>query len=236
MPAGTRLTRRARDPRRAAGALAARVFGTVARLRGDRALHPHGVVFGATFTPVPVAETRASSLFAGADARAALIRFSRGGGLPEAFPDVRGCAIRVVDAYGNGEHQDFLLASSLAAPLGRHLLVPGWDFGQAFYSSLLTYRIGSHRLVFGAALEQPVGASLDEVERTLQQGDRRLRLLAAGPLGGWRDIAHVDIEARAPQAQDLRFNPWTMGGGIMPLGPLNGLRDPAYRASQAASR
>ena len=236
MTAGTSLTELVRDPRGPAGALAATTFGAVARLRGDRALHPHGVVFAGTFRAIPVAETDASPLFARGEERKALIRFSRGGGLPQALPDVRGCAIRILDAHGSGRHQDLLLASSLSAPLGRHLLLPGWGFGQAFYSSLLPYRIGSRRLLFGAAVEGHLGGSLDEVEQALARGGRRLRLVAAAPVGGWQVVARVDIAGKAADAQDLRFNPWVSGGGIEPLGALNALRGPAYRASQAASK
>src|SRR4051812_31288290 len=91
------------------GGVASLAFGAVARARDDRALHPDGVVFAGAIT---------GALFG---ARRALVRISRGGGLPETLPDVRGCAIRVLDAHGSGRHQDLLLASSLAAPVGRHL-------------------------------------------------------------------------------------------------------------------
>jgi len=216
-------------------ALAALAFGTVARVRGDRALHPRGVVFSGTFMASGSMLADGTRLFAGGERRAALIRISRGGGLPDALPDVRGCAIRVVDAHGEGLHQDLLLASSLSRPGGRHLLIPGRDFGSAFYSSLLPYQMGGRRLLFGAATDEPLGSTLAEVERAVGMDRRRLRLFAAGALGEWRELAAVDLERRASDEQELRFNPWTTGGGIQPVGALMGLRDPAYRASQAAA-
>jgi hypothetical protein len=198
-------------------------------------LHPRGVVFSGAFASVPDALTTGSPLFAPGVRRQALVRISRGAGLPDALPDVRGCAIRVVDAHGEGEHQDFLLASSLAAPGGRHLLLPGWSFGGAFYSSVLLYGIGARRLLLGARVEGTCGKTLKELEAAVERGRARVHLCAAAPFGGWREVARLDIESNALEAQTLRFNPWVTGGAIRPLGPLMGLRDPAYRASQAAT-
>ncbi len=67
-------------------------------------------------------------------------------------------------------------------------------------------------------------------------GGGKLRLFAAAPLGAWREVAVVEVERIAPDEQDVRFNPWITGGGIRPVGGLMGLRDPAYRASQAATK
>jgi hypothetical protein len=227
-----RLARIAAD---AARALAGLAFGFVARVRGDRALHPDGRVFAGTFISAHSSATAASPFFADRRERAALVRLSRGGGLPERLPDVRGCALRVVDAHGPGRHQDLLLASSLPQALGRHLLLPGHDFGGAFYSSLLPYRIGGRRLLFGAVLTGPAGRSLDEVEGSVAGGGVHIRMLAAAPLGTWMEVARATLDRRAPEADDLRFNPWVTGGGIEPIGALMSLRDPAYRASQAAA-
>jgi hypothetical protein len=191
-------------------------------------------VFAGTFTASPTPATAGVALFRDGGERAALVRISRGGGLPEAVPDVRGCAIRVVDAHGPGRDQDLLLASSLSRPVGRHVLMPGRDFGGAFYSSLLPYDVGGRRLVFGAAVAGRAGTTLDEVERSVARGPLRIHLLAASPLGRWEGVAEVTLERLAHEAGDLRFNPWVTGGGIEPVGMLQALRDPAYRASQAS--
>jgi hypothetical protein len=192
-------------------------------------------VFTGTFSSADASVTAASPFFADRRERAALVRLSRGGGLPERLPDVRGCALRVVDAHGPVRHQDLLLASSLSQVLGRHLLLPGHEFGGAFYSSLLPYRIGERRLLFGGVLAGPAGRSLEEVEGSVAGGGLRIHVLAAAPLGPWVEVAMVTVDRRAPEADDVRFNPWVTGGGIEPIGALMGLRDPAYRASQAAA-
>lgn len=195
------------------------IFAGVARLRGgDRAFHPDGTTLHATFRPAPDAGDVGVTLLDGE--RAALVRISRGLGLPERMPDVLGCAIRVPDAYGPGAHQDFALASSHRARGARHALVPALDSRRAFYSSLLPYRFGAETVIVGAVL-----------------GPRSVELCVAAPLGPWRSIAAVSLDAEAPveEARALRFNVLNSGGGITPLGRLNALRDPAYRGSQAAS-
>jgi hypothetical protein len=208
-----------------AGQAAAALFGSLARLRGDRALHPDGVVLAGTFTSD-------GTLFGTHRARPALVRLSRGGGLPEALPDVLGCAIRVCHAHGDGRHQDLLLASSLAAPAGRHLLLPGREFGRAFYSSLLPYRVGGGPLLFGARAEGLAGTTFEELAENVRSACPRVRIVAATPLGPWDEVARVELEKVAPHAGHIRFNPWVTGGEIQPAGLLMRLREPAYRASQ----
>jgi hypothetical protein len=192
------------------------IFAGVARLRGDRAFHPDGTTFRATLRPL--GGGTAVALLHGE--RAALVRISRGLGLPERLPDVLGCAIRVPDAYGPGAHQDFALASSHRARVARHALVPAQSYERAFYSSILPYRLGDETVIVGASIR--AGA---------------VELCVAPPRGEWRRIAAVALEGAAPEAEarELRFNVLNSGGGIRPLGRLNSLRDPAYRGSQAAS-
>jgi hypothetical protein len=215
------------------------IFGGLARVRGDRAFHPDGVVMHGTFRAL--GSSVDSALLGGSEERRALLRISRAVGLPEALPDVLGCAIRVPDAYGRGRHQDFALASSFKAPLGRHALVPARDFLGAFYSSLLPYRLAGETRLLGARSASEVGsgyARLDELSAAIASGAAlSMTLLAASPLGSWEPIATMRAEevASKADARELRFNPWNTGGGIEPLGFLQGLRDPAYRASQAAS-
>jgi hypothetical protein len=58
----------------------------------------------------------------------------------------------------------------------------------------------------------------------------------AAPFRGWRRIGSIDVGAPlgGDVGERLRFNPWNTGGGIRPAGPFQGLRDPAYSASQRA--
>src|SRR3712207_7867465 len=85
----------------------------VAWARGGRPVHPHGVVHrarllveGAPHAPA------ASSLLATQAEHAALVRFSRSFGLPRPLPDLLALSLRVVNAYGDGRHQDFLVVTS----------------------------------------------------------------------------------------------------------------------------
>jgi hypothetical protein len=210
-------------------------------LRGDRALHPDGVVFAGTFQALASEAVRGSALFAGGGERRALVRISRGAGIPEPLPDVLGCAIRVLDAYGPGAHQDFALASSRREPVARHVLLPARDFLGVFYSSVLPYRLGWQVGVVGGELESPKASRLTSLDglRTALVSDQPLsaRLLAASVLGGWRTVAtlRLDRVVADAEARRLRFNPWNTGPGIRPIGLFNRLRDPAYRGSQAAS-
>jgi len=198
------------------------VFGGLARLRGDRALHPDGIVYEGTFRSHTTGT--GTRLFDTGDERPALLRISRGAGLPQALPDVLGCAVRVPDAYGAGAHQDFALASSARAPVGRHVLLPGRDYSRVFYSSILPYVFGEQTALIGARLHGDTP-------------DLEVRLFVATTLGRWREVAALTFNRVASEGDTraLRFNPWNCGGGIRPRGSLNALRNPAYRGSQEAS-
>src|SRR3954471_6973205 len=116
-------------------------FEAAARLRGSKAFHPSGVVHEATveITGGPAAPDGVTILGRPAS-HTALIRFSRGAGLPQPIPDVLGMAIRLTDAYGPGHHQDLLLVTSGHGAALHHLLLPAPSFLSLPYSSLLPYR------------------------------------------------------------------------------------------------
>ena len=216
-----------------AGATAA-VFGGLARLRGRRIFHPKGVGFEATLTSVPGGPGGAQ-LFSRPEPQAAIVRLSRSVGLPESFPDPCGVAIRVPDAYGEGQDQDFLLVSSGRAPIARHALLPSRGFADRPYSSLLPYRIDGKALIVGARAQAPApGPRLAELDGSVQPPSFQITL--AAPRGDWTPVANLVLGARLPGdvTEGLRFNPIHSGGGIEPIGFLNDLRVPAYRGSQAA--
>ena len=83
-------------------------FRTAARLRGARAFHPRGRAYTAQ---VRIDADRAPDGFP-TGVREAIVRFSRGVGLPDAVPDILGIAVRLVDAAGPRVHQDLLMATS----------------------------------------------------------------------------------------------------------------------------
>ena len=216
-----------------AGLAAAAVFATSSALRRARTFHPDGAAFSATVEVPPGGDVLP------AGDHAAVVRFSRGVGLPERFADVLGLAVRLVDLHGSGAHQDLLLVSSGAAVGARHALVPARSFGHERWSTLLPYAVGTdrRRVVFGA---RPLGAGLDRVT-TLDQlrsaavaGDVRFSLDAAPLRGDWAPVATLAVGAELPvaEAEGLRFNPANTGGSIEPVGVIQTIRRLAYEGSQ----
>jgi hypothetical protein len=223
-------------------AAAATTFGALSRLRGARIFHPHGVGYGGTLHVARAHEGYPGvPLLRQPGKHPVLFRFSRGAGLPEPLPDVLGLALRIVDVHGAGRHQDFLLVTSVDAPLLHHLLLPGTAgfLGQS-YSSVLPYRVGGKLRLVGA---QPAGhaasagrGTLGEVVEAADRGDLRFRLALASLTGRWSAVGELEVGAVLPdqQTEELAFTPWNTGGGIRPAGPFMGVRRAAYRASQRA--
>ena len=194
------------------------VFGGLSAIRRARIFHPRGTARLATVT----IDAGDHPLRVLAGTHDAIVRTSRGVGLPAPVPDFHGVAIKVLNAHGAGAHQDLLLVSS-AAPMGaRHLLVPVIEqLGEPRYSSLVRYRNATgERFLVGAAPD----------------GDDRLVLSSATVRSPWTVVGTVelgdDLDDTAGDA--LRFSPWHTGGGLTPIGLVNRLRRGAYAGSQAA--
>ena len=217
------------------------VLGAVAAARRGKAVHPEGAVHSARLVvPAHTGTLGRTQLFGASGTRAAVVRFSRSLGLPRPLPDLLGMSIRVVDAYGAGRHQDFLMVSSIDAPLLNRVFVPAGDVQQRPYSSSLPYRVGAARLVVGAlprpGAPRPEGGNeLDRLAAAAATGALTFDLAVATPRGRFRPVAELHVGPRlAPEADALRFNPWNSGGGLEPAGLLNRLRDYAYPLSQRA--
>ena len=75
--------------------LTAGLFGGLSRLRGTRIVHPHGLVFSASFEPRGEGPGGIELLRGGP--KPALVRLSRALGVPEPLPDALGLAFRVPD-------------------------------------------------------------------------------------------------------------------------------------------
>jgi hypothetical protein len=212
-----------------AGAASSVVFGLASFIRRARVFHPVGVAFSAT-VDVPAAGVLPVG------SHDAVLRFSRGAGLPEAVPDILGLALRIVDLHGPGRHQDLLLVTSGSSPGTRHALVPARTFGHHRWSTLLPYEVGGRRVVFGA---RPSSSALDgarrlEDLRRLADHGVRFALDVAEPRGDWEEVAAITIgrERTDEENEGLRFNPANTGGGIEPVGVLQTIRRRAYRGSQ----
>lgn len=198
---------------------AAGLFGALSAARGKRVFHPVGSAYEAivTFDGHGPAE-----LFRRTEPQRAVVRLSRGVGLPESWPDILGLAVKVTDAYGPGRDQDFLFATSGTGKATRHLLVPARATTARAYSSILLFHVGDETVVVGA----------------LPEGDDPpvFRLAIAGSGGEWRPVGRVEAGAALPDevSRELRFNPAHTGADIAAVGPLNRLRHSAYRGSQEA--
>jgi hypothetical protein len=220
-------------------ALFAAVFRVLARLRRGRALHPVGVGYQARLEITPGARRWAGTQLLAPGARYdAVVRFSRGGGLPEPLPDALGVAVRLPDAYGPGRAQDFLVTSSADLPLARRLLFPGRSFLHRSFSSALPYRVGGRAVV--TVLRPPpgrwprTGRALADLSSAAAAGELVYELRLAGSLGRSRTVGLLAVGRPLDPAatEALRFNPWTTGEGIVPVGRLNQLRRPSYASSQ----
>lgn len=222
-----------------AGTISAVAFGVASLLRRARVFHPEGVAFAATFTSSgPRGEPHGAPLLDEPGRHDAVVRFSRGVGLPESVADILGLAIRITDAHGDGAHQDLLLVTSSAAPGARHALVPTRTFLHPRWSTVLPYRLGGRRVVFGARPLRTGGdiTRLDHLADELESGRLRFAIDVADVTRPWTEVGVLTMTAMLPddEAESLRFNPANTGGGIEPTGVLQAVRRLAYRGSQAA--
>src|SRR3954470_19691972 len=135
---------------RTAGHALRGMFTAVGRLRpADKPLHPRGVVLRATVHRYGNDERFGVPWLDEPGTDPALVRFSRGGGLPEALPDVLGIALRVDPDSHPG---DLLFATTGRGPVGRFLLRPrrAGTLAAATYSTLQPYRTPTGPVVLAA--------------------------------------------------------------------------------------
>ena len=210
-------------------AAAGTLFGTLARALGTRPLHPEGWAFAATLA-VDEPRVRGARLLAGRKRRPAVVRFSRGFGLPDALPDLMSMAIKVPDAYGPGRDHDILLAAAGERPVLRHLFHWGGDHLTRAYSSIFLFRVGDREMLFGAA---PRTTPADDLRAAAAAGGLEFDLRVATATGPWRTVARLEIGDELPEAEadELTFNSSSTGGGIEPVGLVNRVRDAAYDAA-----
>jgi hypothetical protein len=224
------------DVSRVAGRLVAVPLGALARWRRGKPMHPRGAVFDAVLersgTPpgeppwgVPWLDEPGSDT--------AVVRMSRGAGLPAPMPDLLGLALRLPRA--GADPVDVLLTTTGRGPLGRLVPVPRRDTA-ALYSSIMAYRsdAGSVRL---AALPEDDGVPSDPapLAGAVAAGGLVFTLAAAHGMGAWRPFARLTLTGpAAPLDPDVRFdavrNP---PPGLVADGPMARFRAPAYATAQA---
>lgn len=227
------------DLPRAAGKAVGAALGAVARVRGGKPMHPRGAVFSAVLersgNGAEDGGTWGVPWLDAVTTDAAVVRLSRGAGLPAPLPDVLGLAIRL--PTGPAGPIDLLLSSTGRGRVTRLVPVLRRD-AAAFYSSVMGYRsdAGSLRI---AALPEAVGVPSDPgpLANAVSRQGLIFRLAAARGAGPWLPFGRLVLgEAAEPLDPDLRFdavlNP---PPGLVPDGPMARFRAPAYARARAAS-
>jgi hypothetical protein len=209
-------------------------FFKLGRLRSARGFHPRGASFSARITAMPGVDAPwARHLLWSGRERRALVRFSKGAGLPDPLPDVLGFAVKII-VDESAETTDLLLSSAPPWPLARHILRPAKHFSRTSFSSVLPLECEGAKLVLGAV---PARRAARDTLRALHRAEApelAYLLTGARPRQPWEVFAKLDItEKLEPESSErLRFDPFNVPSGLRPVGSLNRLRMPAYRASQ----
>jgi hypothetical protein len=218
------------------------VFGGVARLRGNRALHPRGSVRPATVRREGLEPATGVPWLDQAGTDHVLVRLSRGAGLAPPKPDLLGLALRV--SLADDQVSDLLLTTTGRAPVSRHVLRPARDPYRADYTSIVPFRTPTGRLMVGAF------ADISGVVTGGADAGGGFVLMVASVRGPWRRFGYLelaagdveqragDVEPRAGDAEeqpDVDFDPVLHPVPQLDLpGWLAHLRAPAYRASRRA--
>jgi hypothetical protein len=225
------------DLARTAGRLVGVPLAALARARGGKPMHPRGAVFPAVLERhgsvaddaawgVPWLDTAATET--------AVVRLSRGAGLPRLLPDVLGLAVRLpADA---GRPIDLLLSTTGRGPVTRLLPAPRRDTA-AVYSSIMGYRSDAGTLRF-AALPEDDGVPSEPAplaEAVAREG-LSFTLAVARRLGPWVPFARLALgDAAEPLDPAIRFDAVLHPPpGLVPDGPLARFRAPAYARARAA--
>ncbi|MEJ3750796.1 phosphodiesterase [Actinomycetes bacterium KLBMP 9797] len=213
------------------------VTDAVAAARHARALHPRGRTFRATVSTLG-GGGYGVDLLDRAGHYQALVRLSRGAGLPEPWPDVLGIAVRVRDGGGPGVDLDLLTSTAVArAPLARHVPMLRRRLAVT-YTTLAGYDT-RHGRRYLAVLPDPaardLGAELDTLTILAVGGRVRFLLAIAAPFGGWRVFGRVVLGEPVTSSVDQAsaFDPVVRAApGLRTDGLLWRLRAAAYRGSR----
>lgn len=243
-----------------AGQAFAAVFKVIKNVRPVRPIHPRGLglvgeltrhgMEDRAVTGMPGARSGISWLdTAGTDQ--VLARFSRSVGLPAAFPDILGLALRIGAGAGAGaeaeaegmegrQPADILFASTGWGFPARFLLLPKIDVGTARFTTLMPYKGAVGPVLLGLrTLSLPPAATGraetgGDFKDALGTGEWVLALSFATPTRRWIHAGTLRLRA-APGPEDLptRFDPLEHplpGAGTYPW--TRRLREYSYRVAR----
>ena len=196
------------------------VFAAVGRVRPtDKPLHPRGVVQRGTVDRRGSAEHFGVPWLDDPGSDGALVRFSRGAGLPDALPDVLGIALRVDLGERPG---DQLFATTGRSVPGRFLLIPrrSANVSPTTYSTLQPYRTPTGPVVLAATPE-------------IHGPDVRISLTAARPTGPWHEFGTLTVDLTAADDKALSFDPMLNEiPGLTNYRWVRRVREGAYRSAR----
>ena len=227
------------DLARAAGRLIGGPLAAVARLRSGKPMHPHGAVFSAVLERHGAGEGRAAWGVPWLDEEAtqrAVVRLSRGAGLPAPLPDLLGLAVRVPSQ--TGAPIDLLLSTTGRGAVTRLLPALRRDTA-AFHSSIMGYRSDAGTLRIAALPEDDdVPSEPAPLAAAVARGGLSFTLAVARGRGPWVPFGRLTLgEAAGPLDPAIRFDAvLDPPPGLVPDGPLARMRAPAYAKARAAGR
>jgi hypothetical protein len=196
--------------RTAGGVLSSGAVALGAARDRTKPLHPDGVLRRATVTRVGGAVPTGVPWLDSTGTDDALVRVSRGIGLPAVLPDIAGIAIRI---RPDDAPADLLLASTGLGRLSRYLLAPTRKSVWHPASTLLPYRSPRGPVLLAAAPES----------------DQRLTLSWAGPVGPWMPFGTLDLGEPLGDDTSVSFDPIVnVLPGLRQYGWVTRLREPAY--------
>jgi hypothetical protein len=225
------------DLARTAGRLVAVPLGVLAAWRRGKPMHPRGAVFDAVLDrhgSRSHEEPWGVPWFDEPGTDVAVVRLSRGAGLPAPLPDLLGLAVRLPDPCG--EPVDVLLTTTGRGALTRLMPVPRRDTASV-YSSLMAYRSDAGWVRLAAFPEaDDVPSEARPLARTVMREQLVFTLAAAHGLGPWRPFARLTLTApTVPLDPDVRFDAVLRPPpGLVPDGPMARFRAPAYARARVA--
>ncbi|MGZ4640485.1 MAG: hypothetical protein ACXV2J_15665 [Actinomycetes bacterium] len=202
--------------RTAGGALAGATGALGAARQRTKPLHPEGQIRRATVTRTG-SPVRAGVPWLDDTGRDdALVRVSRGIGLPDRLPDIHGLALRL----DGPERGDVLFASTGLGRLTRFVLLPSATPHSRPLTTLLPYRAPRGGLVL---------AAVPDSERTFE-------LHWAGPVGPWHRFGRLELGEPLGDDTRVSFDPVLhVPAGLQQYGWVKRLREPAYWTARARS-